>query len=495
MSSSSTGIFFKAPCPDIPDDGCSICGSGKCVTDFDSIFAYPSQPAVECGVLEKAGHGGVIPLDQCKVLPKLVKNDCKCQDGIPITPQPTPKPTRSPTRRPTPSPTRSSSSIPCPDIPGDGCSVCGPDKCVTDFDKVFAYPGQPEVECGVLEKAGHGGVIPLDQCVILPKLIKDKCKCRSSIPATSKPTHMPTPSPTRATTSGSSACPDIPDGGCSICGPEKCVTEFDTIFSYPGQPEVECGILEKAGHGGVIPLDQCKILPKLIKNGCGCRSSIPAASQPTPNPTRNPTRRPTPSPTKPSKPSGTSVTSCLIIPDDVGCSVCGPGKCVTDLESIFSYPSQPSISCGLLENAGHSGIIPLDQCAILPDLIKDDCKCHSGSEQHQSSPTKPPTRPEWPRITYPPMSTPISAASFAGPTIDSSSDGATIGLAITACLVGIGVIGFAVYLLRKKKKVKDASTVGIVLEADGSSTMKSRAARVKRSKALQEAFEEDPDLF
>jgi len=309
-------------------------------------------------------------------------------------------------------------------------------------------------------------------------------------------------------------CPDIPDDGCSICGPGLCVTHPNTIFSYPGQPEVECGVLEKAGHGGVIPLDQCAILPKLIKNDCKCHDGIPITPKPTSKPTHNPTHRPTPSPTR-SIPSGSS--ACPDIPDD-GCSICGSDKCVTDFDTIFSYPGQPAVECGVLEKAGHGGVIPLDQCAILPKLIKDNCKCRSSisiTPEPSSGPTRKPTthkttpKPtrepttqeiEWPRVTYPPISvpvsTPISGALFAGPTRDSSSsDGVIIGLTIATCMVGIAVVGYAVYLLRKgKTNVKDASMVGIALEADGSSIIKSQAGKNK-SKAMQDVLDQDLDLL
>jgi len=392
----------------------------------------------------------------------------------------------------------------CPNIPGDGCSICGPGKCVTDFETVFAYPNQPAVACGVLEKAGHGGLVPLTECGYLPQIVKDDCKCRSSIPNTSKPTRNPTPSPTRATPSGS-ACPNIPDGGCSICGPGKCVTDFDNIFAYPGQPAVACGVLEKAGHGAVIPLDQCGYLPQLVKNECKCRSSIPAAPKPTHKPTPSPTQRQTPSPTS-TKPS----TKCPDIPDD-GCSICGPGKCVTDFETIFAYPGQPAVACGVMEKAGHGGVIPLDQCGYLPQLVKNDCKCRSSiplTSESLPSPTRTPAAPKpTPSPTRKPTTiatmtpeiefTPFNAAIYSG-SDSSSSDGITIGLSIGACLLGVVITVYSIYLMlngknKGKDSIKDASTVGIQLEADGSSFVRSH--RQKNSKTIDEMIDVDPELL
>jgi len=510
---SNTSSNNNKDCPIIPDDGCSICGPGKCVTAPKEIFSFPNQPEVDCGLLEKAGHGGIVPLAECDILPNLVADKCKCSSSLE-----TPKPSPRPTRGPTPSPTRAGSA--CPDIPDDGCSICGPNKCVTDPDAIFAYPNQPAVECGVLEKAGHGGVVPLDQCAFLPPLVRKTCKCKSSIPLETKkptprptrqPTRQPTPSPTRVTVTTGSACPEIPDDGCSICGAGKCVTDFDHVFAYPGQPAVECGVLEKAGHGGVVPLDQCQYLPGLVKDECKCRSSIPAAPKPTHQPTPSPTRRQTPNPT--------SSTKCPDVPDD-GCSICGPNKCVTDPDTIFSFPGQPSVACGVLEKAGHGGVVPLDQCKYLPGLVKNPCKCRksiplpSGSTPAptRKPPTPSPTRQviatmtpevgEFPRGPVEPIGEAEVAALFAGPSSrdQSSSDGLTIGLSVGAFLLGTVILVYSICLMRKQRKsrgkgsFKDASTVGVELEADGSSLMKSQ--HEKNEKATEkDTIDVDPELL
>lgn len=70
----------KNPPTESPTEGCSICGDGLVVTRPDVIFAWPDQPQVACGVLEEAGNDGLIPLDQCIILPDLVADDCGCQN-------------------------------------------------------------------------------------------------------------------------------------------------------------------------------------------------------------------------------------------------------------------------------------------------------------------------------------------------------------------------------------------------------------------------------
>jgi hypothetical protein len=57
-----------------------------------------------------------------------------------------------------------------------------------------------------------------------------------------------------------------------------------------------------------------------------------------------------------------------------GCSVCGEGLCVGNSEAIFVFPGQPEVACGLLEEAGYTGAVPLDQCGFLSALI-GVCEC------------------------------------------------------------------------------------------------------------------------
>jgi len=77
---------------------------------------------------------------------------------------------------------------------------------------------------------------------------------------------------------GPTKCPEVPAGGCSVCGEGECVGSPDGIFIFPGQPSVPCGLFENAGHFGVIPLDQCQFLSRIPQiEVCDCGSSIPGA--------------------------------------------------------------------------------------------------------------------------------------------------------------------------------------------------------------------------
>jgi hypothetical protein len=87
-------IRCKAECPSTPDDGCSVCGPGECVSSPAAIFALSGFPSVPCGELEEAGYGGQVPLSQCGFLPMLIGDLCNCN---PVGPTEAPiDPTQAP---------------------------------------------------------------------------------------------------------------------------------------------------------------------------------------------------------------------------------------------------------------------------------------------------------------------------------------------------------------------------------------------------------------
>jgi hypothetical protein len=61
---------------------------------------------------------------------------------------------------------------------------------------------------------------------------------------------------------------------------------------------------------------------------------------------------------------------------DIGvCDVCGEGLEVGSPDSLFMFPGQPAVQCGLLQDAGEAGGITPDQCSFLPGLIGEVCEC------------------------------------------------------------------------------------------------------------------------
>ena len=111
------------------------------------------------------------------------------------------------------------------------------------------------------------------------------------------PTIRPAPAP--------QPCPAVPSSGCSVCGPNQCVSAPEAVFEFTGQPPAPCGDLQNAGYSGQVDkVLQCPSLPSLIKDVCGC---IPSNGEVVSNPitsgvptlTKNPVQQtpiPTPAP-------------------------------------------------------------------------------------------------------------------------------------------------------------------------------------------------------
>jgi len=157
--------------------------------------------------------------------------------------------TLSPSNQPS-----TSTTTQCPEVPINGCSICGEGKCVGKPSAIFAFPEQPPVDCGTLQQVGLDGIIPLDQCALLPNFIQI-CGCREEQP-------LPEPSNQRS----------VNGGGCSVCGDGKSVGNPHAVFAFPDQPSVPCGTLELAGATGRIPASACDVLPNLI-SVCGCEQN------------------------------------------------------------------------------------------------------------------------------------------------------------------------------------------------------------------------------
>lgn len=99
-----------------------------------------------------------------------------------------------------------------------------------------------------------------------------------------------------------------------------------------------------------------------------------------------------------------------------GCSVCGDGLAVGDADAIFSFPGQPAVPCGVLEQAGQNGQIPLTECGFLPGLVAPVCAC--GPVAAPTPVMMPPTPSPTPAPVPNPVPAPVPA-----PTPDSIDDG------------------------------------------------------------------------
>jgi len=73
-------------CAPVPEGGCSICGTGKCVSIPDAIFEFPGEPATTCGNLQTLGYLGGIAAEECAFIPGFIPQ-CGCSDdGSPPAP-------------------------------------------------------------------------------------------------------------------------------------------------------------------------------------------------------------------------------------------------------------------------------------------------------------------------------------------------------------------------------------------------------------------------
>jgi len=169
-------------CPSIPSNGCSICGPDQCVHDPDAMFGEYA-----CGYWEEAGLGGAIEKDICDMFPANgVAAVCDCRETIPV-PQPTP-----------PQPTSPGTRI-CPSIPSNGCSVCGPNRCVNNPAARFGFQDQDfEFTCARWEMFGLNGQIENNICVQLPSYLESACACLESAPDNGQPMLQPSLRPVQS---------------------------------------------------------------------------------------------------------------------------------------------------------------------------------------------------------------------------------------------------------------------------------------------------------
>ena len=416
--------------PPVAGTPCSVCGDGRVVGNPDALFESQGQSSMLCGTLQDGGNAGQISAENCDFLPDLISDVCSCTTA-----------TKGPgsTAPASPQAQVSSSTPPSPPVPAvDGtCSVCGDGLAVGIPDAIFEFPGQPTLPCSTLESAGANGLITPDQCQLLPSLIKNLCGCAPKTASTS-PVYTVTAPPSSVV----SMAPDAPsnaapvlapeEGGCSICGDGLAVGKPDAIFEFPGQPTVSCSTLENAGATGVLPADKCALLPNLILDTCGCAPNTSSTS-PISTGTTSPFSAASSTPNSP-------VIAAPVAPAQGGCSVCGDGLEVGKPDAIFSVPGQPSVVCSRLQTAGATGIIVLDQCELLPDLIVDVCGCipirgtSSPSSAATLAPTSHVTAAPAPGPANAPVPAPVDSPVIAAPTTDAGNvcnvcgDGLAVGI-------------------------------------------------------------------
>ena len=67
-----------------------------------------------------------------------------------------------------------------------------------------------------------------------------------------------------------------------------------------------------------------------------------------------------------------AILSALIAVASAQCSVCGDGMRVPEgsKDEVFAFPGQPTVPCGILEQAGLAGDVPIESCPFLPGLVR-----------------------------------------------------------------------------------------------------------------------------
>ena len=60
---------------------CSVCGDGKEVANPDALIQMPHMSeAATCGLVQDAGYGNIIPINECALLPIYIQYFCGCVD-------------------------------------------------------------------------------------------------------------------------------------------------------------------------------------------------------------------------------------------------------------------------------------------------------------------------------------------------------------------------------------------------------------------------------
>jgi hypothetical protein len=204
---SSTSTRLPTNVPQHPP--CSVCGEGY-VVENEKGNIYFMGKLVPCLSFQMAGLIGQLPPASCDLVPPIVEDACGCREIK----------------------------------ESDQCEVCGPGYSVENEGNKIQIEELPEVTCGELVEVGLSGLIDESLCedIIVDVLHQCGCVLDSPIAPSSRPVPEPpirTPSvsvPTPYPTLPLVFCPEIPMGGCAICGEGRCIYNHNAVFSYPGQP-------------------------------------------------------------------------------------------------------------------------------------------------------------------------------------------------------------------------------------------------------------------
>jgi len=338
------------PCPEVPPGGCSVCGEGKCVTSPESeVDIGGTGVSSTCADIESAGLSGELTSIECAQIERFLEA-CECDTRIPSedgsqNPSAEIMPSFLPSLQPSvinsDTPTVSDNgSIPCPEVPPGGCSVCGEGKCVTSPESEVDIGGTGvSSTCADIESAGLSGELTSIECAQIERFL-EACECDTRIPSEDgsqnpsseimssflpslQPSVISSDTPT-VSDNGFIPCPEVPPGGCSVCGEGKCVTSPESEVDIGGTGvSSTCADIQTGGLEGLFSQDECNALESLVSQSCACDNGI-LVGDPTPSsvitflPTSNVPvfifpLPPTPPPIEPTPSPGTPTTKPVFI--------------------------------------------------------------------------------------------------------------------------------------------------------------------------------------
>eukprot|EP00541_Cyclophora_tenuis_P005594 CAMPEP_0116554488 /NCGR_PEP_ID=MMETSP0397-20121206/7620_1 /TAXON_ID=216820 /ORGANISM="Cyclophora tenuis, Strain ECT3854" /LENGTH=470 /DNA_ID=CAMNT_0004079655 /DNA_START=716 /DNA_END=2124 /DNA_ORIENTATION=- len=373
-----------APSPGFPT--CNVCGvDGERVTAPDVELSLPTEDEpTPCGILETAGDRGFLDNIACLVVQTLT-GPCECEIP-PATDSPSAAPSATPSAAPV---------DPVPTAP-DACFVCGSSiSRVSLPDTVLEFPDQPDTTCGQLEQDGLRGLIPVGvQCVVASLTVQADCACVTN--PTTMPSAMPsvmasaTPTFIAKDSKAPVAAPLPPSPGfppCNICGTDTGlrVTSPDTVIDidvgeFVDVDELTCGIIQRAGDGGLINPGQCRLVQTLATNLCDCDvTMVPSLAPSGPGDTNQPSATPVQNPLPPS-------------PGFPPCNVCGVTGSFVTLPNVVveDIPETGPQTCAALFQAGMIGFIPPEVCPAVV-VLAETCGCAFPTERPSHAPSQLPS--------------------------------------------------------------------------------------------------------
>lgn len=255
----------------------------------------------------------------------------------------------------------------CPGAGGPTlCSICPAQTAITKPDEDIRPLLTPYVDPGMLEAAGElevtcanfdelcrEGQCGADVCISIPEIVREPCGCEptgDSSPTTSA-NNAPTQAPSISVSPTSSAQPTYKAefDYCGICGvgPTPNPLKEDVPISIPDNlapPQVKngtatCAELESYCQDGYCRPLTCRVLEP-IRGLCGCPNADPP------------------------------------------CSICGPGKVISNPDAALSLNStvavagfDQSTTCGQLNDLCAGGYCNADRCEQFPAIVAESCGC------------------------------------------------------------------------------------------------------------------------